>query len=107
MSTYEITYRVLNSHRMIDLIEATDEGAALRTIKSYPIMVTIESIRTVTADWAIERDRKMFFCVTRVIGAERDFVRSASGKVSSFKTYAAARRALKWANARADESTNA
>lgn len=43
--------------------------------------------------WRIERDAKMFFRVARDGAEGRDFVLSASGKVSSFKTWKAAERA--------------
>jgi hypothetical protein len=43
--------------------------------------------------WRIERDAKMFFCVVRDGDDGREYVRSASGRVSSFRTYKAAVRA--------------
>lgn len=43
--------------------------------------------------WRIERDAKLFFCVVRNGEEGREFVRSASGRVSSFRTYKAAQRA--------------
>ncbi len=46
-------------------------------------------------DWRIERDNKMFFRVVRTLEDGPEFIRSASGKVSSFKTYEAAKRAVK------------
>jgi hypothetical protein len=45
--------------------------------------------------WRIERDNKLFFRVVRTLEDGPEFIRSASGKVSSFRTYAAAQRALK------------
>jgi len=52
-----------------------------------------------SADWHIERDNKLFFRVVRNGEEGAEYVRSASGRVSSFKTYDAAKRAVKRAEA--------
>jgi hypothetical protein len=46
--------------------------------------------------WRIEREPvKLFFRVVRTLEDGPEFIRSASGKVSIFRTYAAAQRALR------------
>lgn len=50
--------------------------------------------------WHIERDAKLFFRVARTGEDGQEYVRSASGRVSSFRTYAAAQRALRHAATR-------
>jgi hypothetical protein len=49
--------------------------------------------------WKIERNHKMHFCVARNTPEGKEFVTSASGKPSSFKTWAGAERARKAAEA--------
>jgi hypothetical protein len=44
--------------------------------------------------WVIERNHKMLFCIARLTADGKEFLCSASGRPSSFKTYAGARRAL-------------
>lgn len=48
--------------------------------------------------WRIARNEKMLFCVVRDTPEGREYLRSASGKPSSFKTWAGAQRACKAAN---------
>jgi hypothetical protein len=48
--------------------------------------------------WRIERDAKLFFRVVRSLEDGPEFVRSASGRVSSFRTYRAAQRAVRRAD---------
>jgi hypothetical protein len=51
--------------------------------------------------WRIARNAKMQFCVERDVAPRRkEFVLSASGRPSSFKTWAGAKRALRGANSR-------
>ncbi len=50
--------------------------------------------------WRIERNHKLQFCVVRDTEDGREFVTSAGGKPSSFKTWAGAQRALRGAEAR-------
>ena len=54
--------------------------------------------------WRIEREPvKLFFRVVRTLEDGPEYVRSACGKVSIFKTYKAAQRAASRAEAREDE----
>jgi hypothetical protein len=50
---------------------------------------------TLPSLWRIERNRKEQFCVVRDTEDGRDYVTSANGKPSSFKTFDGARRALR------------
>lgn len=54
--------------------------------------------------WRIEREPvKLFFRVVRTLEDGPEFIRSASGKVSIFRTYKAAQRAVRFAEAREAE----
>ena len=59
-----------------------------------------------TTDWRIERNHKMQFCVVRDTPEGREVLKSASGKDSSFKTSAGARRARDRANREAMEQAD-
>jgi len=48
--------------------------------------------------WRIERNAKLHFCVTRDTADGKEFRQSASGKASSFKTWAAALRVMRGLN---------
>lgn len=48
--------------------------------------------------WRVERNHKMHFCVVRDTKEGREVLKSASGRDSSFKTSAGARRACDRAN---------
>ena len=51
--------------------------------------------------WRVEREPvKLFFRVVRTLEDGPEYVRSASGKVSIFRSYKAAQRAAKWAQNR-------
>lgn len=50
------------------------------------------------SSWRVERNHKMHFCVVRDTPEGREALKSASGKDSSFKTAAGARRARDRAN---------
>ena len=56
-----------------------------------------------TGAWRTERNHKMHFCVARDVAGEKEVLKSASGKASSFRTWAAAERARKNAAAAAEE----
>lgn len=55
-----------------------------------------DTTMTESAAWRIEREPvKLFFRVVRTLEDGPEFIRSASGKVSVFRTYKAAQRAAR------------
>jgi hypothetical protein len=47
MNTYEVRYRALNNHSMIDVIEAENDDAAVAIVKGCGMLLIIEAVREI------------------------------------------------------------
>lgn len=69
-----------------------------RLLKTRTVALPAAAAPAAPGEWQIVRNQKMHFAVSRKVDGETEFLLSASGRASSFKTWAGARRAKKRAN---------